>query len=186
MLRQNQITSQKVRQKRKKALSEHQVSHPEAAKRLKTRMRAGRPQLESREDLVGLHEVILNLVLPQSCADERRRTEVYNSCQTLDNLKQKLGEVGYTITRTALYYRLAPSNVHHRDGKRHVHTVPVKLIKPQTVAQKANIDHKFAQAVCKSVEEFACLFDPNEVFYLSQDDKAKVPLGLPRRNKLQS
>ena len=45
------------------------------------------------------------------------------------------------------------------------------------------MDHEFANAVCISVEEFACLFDPNEVFYLSQDDKAKVPLGLPISKK---
>ena len=45
------------------------------------------------------------------------------------------------------------------------------------------MDHEFAKAVCISVEEFACLFDPNEVFYLSQDDKAIVPLGLPISKK---
>ena len=69
---------------------------------------------------------------------------------------------GYSITRTALYYRLARANVHHRDGKRHVDTVPVKLLKPQTVARKAHVDHEFAKAVCVSDEEFAWLFDPDE------------------------
>ena len=62
-----------------------------------------------------------------------------------------------------------------------MHTVPVKRLKPQTVARKAHVDHEFA--VCVSVEELACLFEPNEVFYLSQDDKAKVPLGLPISKK---
>ena len=32
-------------------------------------------------------------------------------------------------------------------------------------------------------EEFANLFDPDSVFYLSQDDKARVPLGLPISKK---
>lgn len=178
-----QIAQQRHRNKRKKALGELQVSHPDAAKRLKVAGKVGRPPLESREDLAGLHQVILNLVRPESSADDRRRTEVYNVCQTLDDLKKQLEETGYTVTRTALYYRLAPANVQHRDGKRHVHTVPVKLLKPQAVARKAHMDHEFAKAVCKSVDEFACLFEPETVFYLSQDDKAKVPLGLPVSKK---
>ena len=182
-LKSNQVSALKLRQKRKRALTELQVSHPAAAKLLKTAKKPGRPPLESREDLAGLHEVILNLVSPDSSADERRRTEVYNSCQTLDDLKSKLADTGYSVTRTALYYRLAPANVNHRDGKRHVHTVPVKLLKPQAVARKAHVDHEFAKAVWKNVEEFACLFDPESVFYLSQDDKAKVPLGLPISKK---
>ena len=182
-LKSNQISSQKLRDKRKRALTELEVSHPDAAKRLKTANKPGRPPLESRDDLAGLHQVILNLVSPDSSADDRRRTEVFNSCQTLDDLKSKLADSGYAVTRTALYYRLAPANVLHRDGKRHVHTVPVKLLKPQTVARKAHIDHEFAKAVCKNIEEFACLFDPDSVFYLSQDDKAKVPLGLPVSKK---
>ena len=178
-----QASQQKLRDKKKKLLGELKVSHPEAAERMKTSGKAGRPPLESHDDLAELHNVILNLVCPESSADDRRRTEVYNSCQTLDNLKEKLEVAGYSITRTALYYRLAPANVHHRDGKRHVHTVPVKLLKPQTVARKAHVDHEFAKAVCTSAEEFACLFDANDVFYLSQDDKAKVPLGLPISKK---
>ena len=89
-------------------LSQLKVSHPEAAERLKTPGKAGRPPLESRDDLAGLHNVILNLVYPESIADDRRRTAVYNSCQTLDNRKEKLGEAGYSISRTALYYRLTP------------------------------------------------------------------------------
>ena len=178
-----QIAQQKFRDKKKRALSDLEINHPEAAKRLKTHKRAGKPPLESQENLAGLHDVILNLVRPSSSADDRRRTEVYNSCQTLDNLKATLSKAGYTVTRTALYYRLAPSNVNHQDGKRHVHTVPVKLLKPQAVARKAHIDHEFAKAVWTSVEEFACLFDQKTVFYLSQDDKAKVPLGLPISKK---
>ena len=51
------------------------------------------------------------------------------------------------LTYTVFFIRLAPSNVHHRDGKRHVNTVPVKLLKPQTVARKAHVDHDFAKAV---------------------------------------
>ena len=75
----------------------------------------------------------------KSRRQEKNRSSL--DSQTLDNIKEKLGVAGYSITRTALYYRLAPANVHHRDGKRHVDTVPVKLLKPQTVARKAHVDH---------------------------------------------
>ena len=53
----------------------------------------------------GLHRAILDIVVPQSSADGRRRSEVYNVCQSLDSLKSALAEKGYNLTRTALYYR---------------------------------------------------------------------------------
>ena len=61
--------------------------------------------LETQPDMLKLYEAILDIVIPQSSADDRRRTEVYNSCQNLDALREKLAERGYNLTRTALYYR---------------------------------------------------------------------------------
>ena len=66
----------------------------------------GKPRLEeTREELNGLAEAILTLIVPNSSADDRRRTEVYNSCQSLPDLQRKLQELGYNLTKTALYYR---------------------------------------------------------------------------------
>ena len=61
--------------------------------------------LETQPDMLELYEAILDIVIPQSSADDRRRTEVYNSCQSLDALREKLAGRGYNLTRTALYYR---------------------------------------------------------------------------------
>ena len=103
------------------------------------------------EENIGLHEAILSIVIPESCADDRRRCEVYNSCRTLDSLKQTLETRGYNVSRTSLYYRLIPANIHHRDGKRHHSTVPVKLIKPEYIQRKAHEDRPFAKATVEQV-----------------------------------
>ena len=66
---------------------------------------SGRKALEEQENMIGLHSAILDIVMPQSSADERRRTEVFNVCQSLDSLRSKLAEKGYLLSRTALYYR---------------------------------------------------------------------------------
>ena len=79
-----------------------------------------------------------------------------------------------------------PANVRHVDGKRHVHTVPVRLLTPQNSGRKAHEDRAFARAVVEQVEEFACLFDEESFAFISQDDKARVPLGLPAAKKQTS
>ena len=84
---------------------------------------------------------------------------------------------------TATYYRLIPANVVHGDAKRHVYTVPVKLRKPQNDLRKKHSAGHFAMASVKQVDEFASLSPASFVFYLSQDDKARVSLGLPISKK---
>ena len=79
--------------------------------------------------------------------------------------------------------RLIPANSLHHDGRKHVSTVPVKLTKPQNDARKSHPDRYFARSIVHQVEEFAGLFAPSSVFMLSQDDKARVPIGLPVAKK---
>ena len=52
-----------------------------------------------------LKSIIFSIVIPDSAADERRRTETYNVCKTLDSLKAKSADKGYVLSRTTLYYR---------------------------------------------------------------------------------
>ena len=49
---------------------------------------AGRPNLGSQQE--GLQEAILSIVIPGSSADDRRRSEVYNSVRSFDGLKSVL------------------------------------------------------------------------------------------------
>ena len=71
----------------------------------------------------------------------------------------------------------------HNDGKRHVHTVPVKLQRPQNDLRKKHPDGHFAMASVMFTRELANLFGDSHVFFLSQDGKARVPLGLPISKK---
>ena len=69
---------------------------------------------------------ILKIATIGAAVSDRRRDEMFRSVKTLDDLHTELGNLNYKISRTALYYRLEPKNVSRRDGKRHVHTVPVR------------------------------------------------------------
>ena len=81
-------SQQKVRAKRKQVLKELYIDHPEVATKLKkpeVKTTAGRPDLESQQE--GLLEATFSIVIPESFADDRQRSEVYNSVRSLDNLK---------------------------------------------------------------------------------------------------
>ena len=67
-----------------------------------------------------------------------------------------------------------PANIHHKDGKRYVHTVPVRLCRPKK-QRKPHTDAHFAMASVKYARDVAELFSGEHVFFLPQDDKARVP-----------
>ena len=172
-------SQQKVGAKKKQVLKELSIDHPELAtklKKLEEKTTAGRPNLESQQE--DLLEAILSIVIPGSSADDRRRSEVYNTVHSLDDLKSLLEKKGFNLRRTATYYRLLPANMHHKDGKRHAHSVPVKLQCPQNDLRKKHPDGDFAMASIMLTRELANLFGDKHVFFLSQDKKAHVPLGL--------
>ena len=177
-------SQQKVRAKRKQVLKELSIDHPEVAtklKKLEVKTTAGRPNLESQQK--GLLEAIISIVIPGSSAHDRRRSEVYNSVRSLDYLKSALEKKGFNLSRTATYYRLLPANMRRKDGKRHVHSVPVKLQRTQNDLRKKHPDGHFAMASVMFTRELANLFGDNHVFFLSQDDKTRVLLGLPISKK---
>jgi len=68
-------------------------------------------------------------------------------------------------------------------GKRHVSTAPVKLSRAQTDHHKTHIDGHFARATIANMEEVASVLGPQEVCFISQDDKARVPIGITAANK---
>ena len=98
-------------------------------------------------------------------------------------MKIALEKKGFNLSRTATYYRRLPANMCHKDGKRHVHTVPVKLQRSQNDLRKKHPDGHFAIASVMFTRQLANLFGNNHVFFISQDDKARVPLGLPISKK---
>lgn len=80
-------------------------------------------------------------------------------------------------------FRLLPKNSQTAEGKRHVHTVPVRLICAQNSAHRHHPDHYFAMATIDYLKDLSVVMGHHCVFFLSQDDKARVPLGLPAANK---
>ena len=90
---------------------------------------------------------------------------------------------GFRISRSGLYLRLLPRRSDTQEGKRHVNTVPVKLTRAHTDAHKSHIDGRFAMATTNNMEEVAATLGPAEVCFLSQDDKARVPIGITAANK---
>ena len=142
----------------------------------------GRPPAE--ESFPELSSLILQLVnRGQSAAENRRRTEALRTCATLDDLTAALKGLGINISRSAVYLRLLPRNESTTEGQRHYKAMPVKLIRAQNSAHREHVDAHFAAATISMLKDLAVIMGPGTVFFVSQDDKARVPLGLPAAGK---
>ena len=124
---QNEKAQTKLRERRRNVLEEVQRQYPEIASQLKTRTTVGRPRVEA--DQPDLLRDVLEIATIGAAASEKRREEVFRTVKTLDDLKSAISEMGYTLSRTSLYYRLQPRSTRSIAGKRHVVTVPVRLVR---------------------------------------------------------
>lgn len=97
--------------------------------------------------------------------------------KTLDDLTKSLHSLGYQVSRSALYLRLLPRAQASIEGKRHKTTLPVKLVRPQNDLRKKHPDRMFAAETSKAVDSIAKFFGSEACLYISQDDKASVPIG---------
>lgn len=130
----------------------------------------GRPRLETNQS--ELLKTISDLAMFGASAEERRRCEVVRSCHSLDDLHEGLKELGYNLSRSALYLRLLPKRSNSIEGKRHVVTVPLKLSRPEADYHKPHADQNFYQATIRNLETIASILRPSQVAFVSQDDKA--------------
>ena len=128
-------------------------------------------------------EAICRIAIPGSAAHERRPNEVIRTAKTLDKLTAALNHEGYDLKRSSVYLHLLPRNSKTIEGKRHVHTAPVKLIKSQNSSHATHVSTKFARSSINALEEIAILLGPEEVIFHSMDDKAKVPIGITAAKK---
>lgn len=177
-LEKDRIRHKCFRLERKRKLSALPIENRKA---LKLHSLPGRPRLEFEQTM--LLKTICDLAIHGSAADNRRQSEIMRSIKTLDELKKELENQGFVLSRSALYLRLQPRLSSSMQGKRHVATVPVRLIRAQNDSHEKHVDGKFCTATIRSLEELASLLGPNEVAFLSQDDKARVPIGLTAANK---
>ncbi|KAK3928621.1 Mitogen-activated protein kinase kinase kinase [Frankliniella fusca] len=170
------LHSQAVRREKKKKLSILKAEFPEAASVLAIREKPGRPRVE--EDQPELLKVICSIAEFSSSDADRRRSESLRLCKTLDQLHEALIDHKFKISRAATYVRLIPRKWNTTEGKRHVVTVPVRLCRAQADEHRGHQDQHFCTATINSLEEIASILGPKQVCFLSQDDKAKVPIGL--------
>lgn len=55
--------------------------------------------------------------------------------------------------------------------------MPVRLCRAQTDKHRDHVDQHFGKATANGLEEPASILGPEQVDFISQDDKAKVPIG---------
>jgi len=170
----------KSRQLKRQAIAEACARDDELKKKMRIRNKTGRPALE--EDQPELMRAIVNIAIHGCAAHEKRRSDTYRSIKTLDDLLEELKK-DFSISRSALYTRLLPKRSHSLEGSKHVRTVPVRLIRAQNDRHANHPDMYFCTANINRLEEIASVLGPNDVCFLSQDDKAKVPIGLTAANK---
>ncbi|CAF0726611.1 unnamed protein product [Adineta steineri] len=178
-LQSKQRASNKYRNKQKKIVDNLLESKPELSPQLNKLYRrgVGRPRVE--ENCPDLLQIIEEIAKVGGASDDRRRSETIRPCLTLDDLREKIKQRGYDIKRTTLYYRLLPHRASSIEGRRHNQTVPVRLRRAQNDEHGKHEDGHFATATIRYMKDLASIFGNDCVFYLSQDDKCKVPLGLP-------
>ncbi|CAF1635953.1 unnamed protein product, partial [Adineta ricciae] len=178
-LQSKQRASNKYRNKQKKIVDNLLESKPELQPQLNKLYRrgVGRPRVE--EQCPDLLQIIEEIAKVGGASDDRRRSETIRPCLTLDDLREKIKQRGYDIKRTTLYYRLLPHRASSIEGRRHNQTVPVRLRRAQNDEHGKHEDGHFATATIRYMKDLASIFGNDCVFYLSQDDKCKVPLGLP-------
>lgn len=179
----DQARKQKSRQHKRARIEEACERHPDLVPILGEK-RPARPRIESIQE--NLLETIVSLVTVGGAAHSRRREDILRSCRTLDDLHKELKSLGYQISRSATYLRLLPRNFNTLEGKRHVQTVPVKLIKAQTSEHKSNHDKNFCISTITNLNCLASFLGPNQVFQISKDDKCRVPLGMTISKKQKS
>ena len=171
------VRQAKSRQIKKARLMEVCEKNPDAVEILKVRQSAGRPRIE--DACPEFLQTIIDIATIGGASDSRRRSEMIRSCKTLHELHEQLKkQLNFKISESAVYLRLLPHRSNTNEGKRHVKTVPVKLVKAQTSEHKLHIDTEFCLATIRAVETVASLLGPEQVFYLSQDDKVRIALGI--------
>ena len=124
----------KMQQKIEKLCSKNEAAASEL-KRL-NRTATGRPSKEI--DQPELLSTIVRVVEAFSAPDDRCRCEHLRSVKTLDDLHSELTHLGFNLSRSATYLRLLPRRSDSREEKRHVHTVKLKLVRPENSLRKKN------------------------------------------------
>uniref|UniRef100_A0A182W925 Uncharacterized protein n=1 Tax=Anopheles minimus TaxID=112268 RepID=A0A182W925_9DIPT len=146
---------------------------PQASEYLTLYSCSGRPPIAEKQP--ELLEAIVSIALHGSAA-EGKRDESIRSVKTLSDLQEALQLQGYQISRSASYVRLLTYRSNTQE-------VPVKLLRAKNDKHMKHQDGEFCTTTIHMLEEMSSLLGPNEVTFLSQDDKARVAIGVIAANK---
>ncbi|CAG8679572.1 15061_t:CDS:2 [Gigaspora margarita] len=94
-----------------------------------------------------------------------------------------LEQMNYKISHSATYLKLFPKQFNTEEGKQHVKTVPVKLLRSQNTTRKRHKNTYFCTSLVRNIKEMVLLLGPQSVLTISQDDKARILLSLAIANK---
>ena len=151
------------------------TEHPEFAAALKLRQGVGRPRIEC--DQPDIMRTILEIATIGAACGDRRREDLFRTVKTLDDLHKAVSDLGFTVSRSGLYLKLLPRDKTSNEGKRHVSTLPVKLVRPQNDLRKKHPDRMFGSETSHACDSIASFIGPQACIYLSQDDKSSVFIG---------
>ncbi|CAG8621288.1 13386_t:CDS:2, partial [Dentiscutata erythropus] len=91
-------------------------------------------------------------------------------------LQEALTNMNYKLSCSATYLKLIPRWHNTNEGRQHVKTVPVKLLKSQNMSRKSHNDTRFCAALIRNLKEMVSLLGPKCALVISQDDKARISL----------
>ena len=103
-------------------------------------------------------EEITTANFDKSCSDLRRRSSIIRTRISLDYLCSQLKKRKFNIKPTTTYLRLIPKRVNTRQGKRHVETVPVKLVRAENNKIEKHDDARFCFSLVHDVNVLASIF----------------------------
>ena len=89
------------------------------------------------------------------------------------NLLRNWKKEGFKISSNRVYVRLLPRRSASIEGRRHVVTVPVKLIRVQNDCHSKHVEGPFCTATIRYLEELASFVCPYEIcLFISHDEKS--------------
>ncbi|CAG8585380.1 8669_t:CDS:2, partial [Gigaspora margarita] len=134
-------------------------------------------KLQQVEDQLKAAGINTQLIKPVGCP--RLEEAQPGLLETILRLVSSDRQISYLAT----YLRLLQKWFNTKEGKRHVKTVPVKLLRSQNTARKRYEDTHFCASLVRNIKEMISLLGPQSVLTIFQDDKARIHLGLAAANK---
>ena len=105
-------------------------------------------------------ETVLQIATIGSTCGEKRREDMVRTVKTLDDLTNAVHSLGYIVSRSALYLRLLPRSQTSIQGRKHVSTLPVKLVRPQNNLRRKHPDWMFCAESSKAADAIAKYLGP--------------------------